>query len=261
MKSKFITAVGITMLSCGILVSNVHPVSAIVNNGSSQSGSQAATKGNGQILTSARTISEFSKINVSSGITVIVTDQLSNVAEVTTDSNIQSHVNIDNINGSLNIYTKGAINPSKDIVVRVPYDSDLSGIIASASSKVNVLSSIYATNFDLKISSSAICNIDSINTTDSLTIDTQSSGALNIIKTSVAANATINVSSSGKLNGEKLSINNANVKATRSGLAVFTVKEKLNATATTSGKIKYFGTPTSSTIKKMSSGKIVNLNN
>jgi len=257
MKSKFLTVVGITILSGGILISNIHPVSAIVNN----SNSQSIIKGNGQILTSVKSISEFSKVNVSGNITVVVTDQLSSSAEVTTDSNIQEHINIDNVNGTLNIYTKGMIKSSKDILVRIPYGNNLASITASASSKISVLPSIYATNFDLKVSSSAICNIDSIHATGTLTIGTQSSGSVNIVKPSIASNTTISVSSSGKLNGENLSSDNVKVKASSSGLAVFRVKEKLDAIASSSGKVRYFGIPISVTTKRMSSGQVVNLNN
>lgn len=260
MKTKVTIALGVIALSGCIMACDTKQVSAIVSNTPSINNSQTTIKGNNQISTDNRTITEFSKINVKGNVTVIITDDLSHKIEVTTDSNIQNYVKVANVDGTLNLYTEGTIKPSQGIIIKVPYNNNLSSIVASASAKISVLPTIQATNFDFNISSNAICNVNSINVNSRLSINTASSGTLNIINHSEAKTSIIKASSRSEVNGQNLIVDNAKVNASSSGKISLTVNSSLDARATTSGKVEYFGSPFKKTITKRTSGQVVSNN-
>ena len=66
----------------------------------------------------------------------------------------------------------------------------------------------------------------------------------------------LSVSSGGKLDAEVMSVNAATVSASSGGSVVLTVEDALTASASSGGRVRYYGNPTGMTVSESSGGSI-----
>ncbi len=133
----------------------------------------------------------------------------------------------------------------------VTYTS-IEGISVSSSASVTTENTIKSNEFDLSVSSSGSTNIEL--DVDELSAEVSSSGKAKV--SGSASNIDVKVSSSGKLNAFDLRSKDARVKANSSGKAEVNVSDYLDATANSSGKIRYKGSPDKFDIDTNSSGSV-----
>ena len=175
--------------------------------------------GNGNLVTSERTVSTFEKISSggSNEISFHVSPEYRVV--VTADSNLVEFVTTDVRNNVLNIGFKRGSYSSTRIQIDV-YCPALTSVSISGSGSFTGNDTIITSTFDSNVS-----------------------GSGKIIITGSGKNSDINISGSGIFSGSNFTINNAAVHVRGSGKAIIFVSEYLNVVISGSGEVDYRGDP------------------
>ena len=189
------------------------------------------TIGNGNLVTSERTVSAFEKISCSGNAEVRFHVGEEYRVVVTVDENLDEYVEISTKNNVLNIgIKKGYKCLFTKFLVNV-YCPVLTDVSLTGSGKIEGV--IECDNFSAIITGS---------------------GRITVSGTS--KNTSIKITGSGNFSGKEFTINNATVKITGSGQANVCVEDNLNAHITGSGEINYYGEPKKVDSKVSGSGRI-----
>jgi len=183
-----------------------------------QSCSVTAIRGNGNLVTSEKSVSAFEKISntgtaevryhVSEGYRVVVT----------ADENLDEYVEISTNNNVLNIGTKKNTNCSFTKFLVDVYCPVITSV--SITGTGNFEGAIECDNFSAHITG-----------TGSITV------------TGNSKDANINITGTGSFNGNEFYVKNATARITGTGNAYISVEDNLNATVTGVGNINYRGEP------------------
>ncbi|WP_396179617.1 head GIN domain-containing protein [Flavobacterium sp.] len=210
------------------------------------------TKGNGIITTQNRSITgQFDKIEVSSGIEVVVFQQETPLVEVQTDENIQGIITTKVENATLIISANGMYNTTNKPLVRVHVPT-ISGLKSSSGSEIESGTTLKSKSLSVVTSSgSAITlelEVDSINLESSSGSDLKVAGKALKVETSSSSGSTIDA---GKL------IANEVVSQTSSGSTtiVYPVNNFIGK-ASSGGEIKYRNIPKKMDKSESSGGTI-----
>jgi len=194
--------------------------------------------GNGNLVTSERTVSTFEKISSggSNEISFHVSPEYRVV--VTADSNLVEFVTTDVRNNVLNIGFKRGSYSSTRIQIDV-YCPALTSVSISGSGSFTGNDTIITSTFDSNVSGSG----EIIGTIECNNFSANISGSGKIIITGSGKNSDINISGSGIFSGSNFTINNAAVHVRGSGKAIIFVSEYLNVVISGSGEVDYRGDP------------------
>jgi hypothetical protein len=176
-------------------------------------------EGNGNLISTEKTVSQFEKINGSGTAEVIFHMSQEYRVVVTVDSNLDEYLEIYTRNNVLNIGTKNGSYSFTKYLVDV-YCPTLTGVSISGSGSFTGNDKIIASSFESKVS-----------------------GSGNITITGTGNDSNISISGSGKFNGIEFKTNNADARISGSGNMDIWVLEYINANISGSGSIKYRGTP------------------
>jgi len=233
-------------------------------------------------VSETRTIAEFSKLKVATGVEVTFTQGPLGKATVQADDNEKLQDIVTKIVGNtLEIYVDSknfGRNDKKDKkkfshkVLKVAVSSPSVNEFKASSSGVIILENgVTAKTALLDVSSSA--SISGNVKADELTLDLSSSGTIeSIISTNKldaklssssfaklegkADNASIKTSSSAELNGKKVTSKTAKIESSSSSSVSLIVTESLEAKASSSASISYYGNPAKVEAEKSSSGSV-----
>lgn len=229
-----------------------------------------------------RTVGEFSKLKVATGVDVIFTQdtKISVKAEADDAEKLQDIVT--NVSGNtLEVFVDSKNFNKKDkknkqrykhkilkVYVSAPY---VDSFQASSSGSITAKNEITVKSADIKVSSSGSFsgNIKS----DEITIKASSSGDVkgqitakntNVEVSSSAdvdlygtsENISVSASSSADLNGKNLTVKKASVSASSSSDVTLNVTDSLTAKASSSASITYSGNPAKVEVEKSSSGSV-----
>lgn len=229
-----------------------------------------------------RTVSNFSKIKVSTGIDLVFTQDTKISVKVEADDAEKLQDIVTKVSGNtLEVYVDSKNFNKKDKKNKNRYSHKIlkvwvsapsvDSFQASSSSAVLLKNGIDVKNADIQVSSSADFNgnikADAISikvsssgdlksriSAKNLSIDISSSGEATLSGTT--ENSTISASSSADFQGKDLTIKNVIVEASSSADVFLTVTESLKAKASSSGSVSYYGNPKSVESEKNSSGSI-----
>ncbi len=238
--------------------------------------SDARITGSGNIITRSVNIADFSRIETSRAVHLVVEKRSGREAIIEADDNIMPYVIVEVDGGCLTVSIDNEIKSLNDVTVKVtvPSDGNISAISASSASKVTVQAEIKTPKLMLDASSAAninitksdvgTCSIDASSAAnvegaikaDNCVIDMSSASDVNVALLAVkcdvtatsAASATlsgeagdieITVSSAAKVDAMDLNARNADVSASSGGSIKITCMKSIDASASSGGSVKY----------------------
>ena len=238
--------------------------------------SAARITGSGNIITRRVSIADFSRIETSRAVHLVVEKRSGREAIIEADDNIMPYVIVEVDGGCLNVGIDDDIKSLNNVTVKVtvPSDGNISAISASSASKVTVQAEIKTPKLMLDASSAAninitksdvgTCSIDASSAAnvegaikaDNCVIDMSSASDVNVALLAVkcdvtatsAASATlsgeagdieITVSSAAKVDAMDLNARNADVSASSGGSIKITCMKSIDASASSGGSVKY----------------------
>ena len=220
-----------------------------------------------------RTVSNFSKIKVSTSIDLVFTQDSKTSVKVEADDAERLQAIVTKVSGNtLEVYVdsknlKGKKNRNfKTLKVWVSAPS-VDSFQASSSSSVALKNGIEVKTANIEVSSSA--DFNGKIKADEIKLSVSSSGSLKsavsskklnveaeAILSGTAENINVSASSSADFQGKELTVKNAIVEVSSSAEVVLTITESLKAKATSSGSVSYYGNPKNVESEKNSSGSI-----
>lgn len=238
--------------------------------------SDARITGSGNIITRSVNIADFSRIETSRAVHLVVEKRSGRKAIIEADDNIMPYVIVEVDGGCLNVGIDDDIKSLNNVTVKVtvPSDGNISAISASSASRVTVETEIKSPKLMLDASSAAninitksdvgTCSIDASSAAnvegaikaDNCVIDMSSASDVNVALLAVkcdvtatsAASATlsgeagdieITVSSAAKVDAMDLNARNADVSASSGGSIKITCMKSIDASASSGGSVKY----------------------
>ena len=236
--------------------------------------SDARITGSGNIITRSVNIADFSRIETSRAVHLVVEKRSGREAIIEADDNIMPYVIVEVDGGCLNVGIDDDIKSLNNVTVKVtvPSDGNISAISASSASRVTVETEIKSPKLMLDASSAAninitksdvgTCSIDASSAAnvegaikaDNCVIDMSSASDVNVALLAVkcdvtatsAASATlsagdieITVSSAAKVDAMDLNARNAEAEASSGGSIKVTCMKSIDASASSGGSVKY----------------------
>ena len=238
--------------------------------------SDARITGSGNIITRRVNIADFSRIETSRAVHLVVEKRSGREAIIEADDNIMPYVIVEVDGGCLTVSIDNEIKSLNDVTVKVtvPSDGNISAISASSASKVTVQAEIKTPKLMLDASSAAninitksdvgTCSIDASSAAnvegaikaDNCVIDMSSASDVNVALLAVrcdvtatsAASATLSgeagdidlsASSAAKIDAIDLNARNAAADASSGGSIKVTCMKSIDASASSGGSVKY----------------------
>ena len=208
-------------------------------------------RGNGDLVTSEKTVSAFKKIDCSGSTVVRFHAGEDYRTVITVDANLEDYVEVFVKNNVLRIGTKSGnyLYSFSKFLVDV-YCPILTGVTRSGSGSFESVDEIITPKFDLRKSGSG--RIEAKIECDDFSAQISGTGTVTV--TGSSKEAKIRMSGSGNFDGNKFVIKNATVDKSGSGKANIYVEESLKVNASGSGGINYSGEPRLLSIKVSGSG-------
>lgn len=196
--------------------------------------------GNGVLATVERAVPGTTSVTVANwgDLTIRIGSPAS--LTITGEENLLPHLTSDVTLGKLWLGTEPFLNvrPTRALsyVLTVP---SLTGIAVSSSGSVTA-PALTATDFTVDVSSSGAVTVEGL---EANTLTTRISSAGDVHLTGSVRDHTVFVSSSGDLLADGLRSTNATVTLSSSGNALLWVTERLEATISSAGSVRYYGQP------------------
>lgn len=195
-------------------------------------------KGNGNVTTSNRKVTNFHGVQVGSGIDLVLTQGNAESCKVITDENLQSKVTVEVKNGTLEIYVDGNIRNTKELKVEVMF-KNLDEISASGGSDITANGQI---QFDqLELMSSGGSDIDLQVTGTNLEI--AASGGSDVVLCGDVKNCEVAISGGSDFKAQKLTINNCEIAASGGSDSYIYVKDAITVAASGGSDVHLSGNP------------------
>lgn len=234
-----------------------------------------------------REVANFSKLNVSTGITVLYTISNSKSIQVETDSReklqyiktevegetLKLYVNTDNDKNTNKKSKKRGWNNGVNfkILKVIVFGPNLKEIKANSSADVTIKNTNSSTNLNTDVSSSGSISgnfncsnlfIDASSSGEffgkinATSIDLESSSSSDVNLSGKSTRIAIQASSSSSCNLENLAVETATIKANSSADVTITVSKSLTAKASSSASVDYYGNPSQISKEESSSGSV-----
>jgi hypothetical protein len=205
--------------------------------------------GNGKVTTQTRNVeNNFSKIDVSRGLNVIIEQSNSYSVEVEADQNLQEHITTRVENGTLFITSDENIDEAKARNIRVKLPS-LSAIETSSGSSASSNGILTGTEISVKTSSGSSSEL----TLEYDTINCKSSSGSTVNLNGKTLRLKTDTSSGSTIEAKRLLANDVESEATSGSSTIVHPLVSLNAKASSGSSINYDSTP-KTVIKEESSG-------
>jgi len=210
------------------------------------------TKGNGQVTTTKREVTEnFTKIETSEAIAVEIEQAENNSIEVETDSNLQNHVKTTISNGVLKISLDKNMIICEELIVRVKI-KELKEIETTSASSIKSVNTIKGNS--LNINATSASEIDLEAEYETITIDASSTGDVTIKGKTLKLET--NASSASSIDASELMSNEVFAKtSSASDIKVYAIV-KLDAKAESAGTIASVKRPRELRNEETSGGEI-----
>lgn len=192
----------------------------------------------GETTTEARQVDGFTEVAVGGGAELTVTEGDTYSVEVTTDSGLQQHVTT-SVDGQRLVieqeYSMIGDAPRVQVVVTLPdlHVLDVSGAATAQASGVD--------GDELTVRASGASRVDVAAQARELTLDV--SGSAFVTGAGESEHAIISLSGSAELNGDALTATTASLSVSGTASASVHVIDSLDANASGTGSITYYGAP------------------
>lgn len=209
-------------------------------------------KGSGNVITETRTIKEsFKKIEVNSGINLVVEQSENKSVTIEADDNIVSHVTTRVENGTLIIDTDSGFNTHKTptVVVKLPV---ISGIQASSGSNIKTNNRLVTENIVVNLDSGSSGEVEV--EADFIKIESQSGSSVDV--SGIALKAEANSSSGSEIDADNLNTNEIYADASSGSSISVDPIVTLKAVASSGASVTYKTTPKTLTKEENSGGSV-----
>ncbi len=209
-------------------------------------------KGNGKITTEVRNIKEdFSSIDVSTGIQVILEQSTDKFVSVEAESNLQKLIDTKVENGVLIIEPNESINATETIKVTIRMPK-IDGLQSSSGSAIKGIGTFIGDAISIDTSSAAEVNVNL--KYDNITLDASSGSSINA--KGIALKLESSASSGSEIEAEELLVNDVDADVSSGGNIKIHPIVNLNGTTSSGGNIIYDIEPKSITKDESSGGNI-----
>jgi hypothetical protein len=193
----------------------------------------SVTTGSGKVVSESRTVSGFTKIDLSGAGDVIIEQNGTEALTIEAEDNLIPKLTSEVVNGTLRLGEKSnlTIHLTKPVTYRVSM-KDVSGLMISGSGTVTA----------------------STITAPSLAVDLSGSGKITVGGT--VEQQDLKISGSGEYRAKDLQTKVASAEISGSGNATVTVSDKLDAQLSGSGQLTYYGNPPQVTREVSGSGRV-----
>ena len=210
------------------------------------------TKGNGQVTTTKREVTEnFTKIETSEAIAVEIEQAENNNIEVETDSNLQNHVKTTISNGVLKISLDKNMIECEELIVRVKI-KQLNGIETTSDSSIKSVNTIKGNSLNINATSASEINLEA--EYETITIDASSTGDVTIKGKTLKLET--NASSASSIDASELMSNEVFAESSSASNIKVHAIVKLDAKAESAGTISSVKRPREFRGKETSGGEI-----
>ena len=208
--------------------------------------------GSGDVITEDRSVSDFNKLKVSSGIDVIIKYGDSESLEIEADDNLIEHIRTEIVDGTLKIFTNKNIRKARSMTVYLEY-KELNSIRISSAGDVSGQNKMVTDKLKIDISSAG--DLDLEVEAEEIICDISSSGDAHLSGT--ADLLEVDLSSAGDLHAFELITKNCNVSCSSAGDARVYATEELDLRCSSAGNIYYKGEAELVSSHSSSAGSIV----
>ena len=212
-------------------------------------------KGNGEMITQNRNVSNYTKIALIGSMDVELISGKEGALKVEAESNLQEYITTEVSDGVLKISEKKGVSLSpsanRGIKVIVPFE-EIEGVSITGSGNIRNSDQIKAKSFETRITGSGNLKLN-LNVKDLKSVVT---GSGNTELQGAAENFSCTVTGSGDFNAFNLRAFKAEVVISGSGDVEVTSTEELKARVSGSGDIKFKGNPKKEDFKTTGSGSI-----
>ncbi|RMA64751.1 head GIN domain-containing protein [Ulvibacter antarcticus] len=211
-----------------------------------------STQGNGNVITEDRHISEdFDQVKGSAGLDVYLTEGNENKVVVEADENLMELIETTVSNGKLKIGTKSNIGRAKAKKIHVTY-TKLKSIEASSGADVIVNSVLKSESLTLDASSGSDVEVEIF--AKEAYVETSSGAEIKV--TGKTSTLKAKASSGSEIDAKELETIDCIADASSGGDITVTVKDNLEAEASSGGSIDYYGDPAAVTNNGSRSGNV-----
>ena len=194
--------------------------------------------GNGEVVNEKRTVSSFSKIDISGNFEVILNQGDSEKLELEVDKNLLDLIKTEVKNNTLYISSKKSIGNAKSINLYITV-VDVDEIEASGAIDLKNKGTYHSDNLEIDISGAADVDLD----LDVENLTMEMSGASETTLSGIANNFDIEISGAGELQAKKLKTRNTTIDISGAGSAIVYAKKTLNIQVSGAGSLQYKGSP------------------
>lgn len=209
-------------------------------------------RGNGNVVEENRKTGSFDEIKVSRGMNVYISHGDFTKLKVKADENLLKYIETEVEGNTLIIRSSANIRKAtvKKVFVTV---SDLSKIKATSGSNVFSETELHYSNLDLSCTSGSNMKLD----VKAENLEVSATSGSNIKLEGTSRNITGSSTSGANIKAEGLNTKNATVKVSSGANFWISVKNSIDASASSGGNIFYYGDPKSNNINKSSGGNII----
>jgi hypothetical protein len=208
--------------------------------------------GNQNVVKEDRTTKEdFTKIRVSTGLDLYISQGSKNKITVEADENLQEIIITEVLNGELKIYVEKNIWRAKARKIYVTI-KNLEAITATSGSDVYTNETLKVNNLNISATSGANIKIS----VEANTIETTATSGSDIEISGITNDYFSNATSGASIDGYELKSENATVNVTSGASINVFASESINAKATSGGNIDFKGNPKKVDKKSNSGGSI-----
>ncbi|PHQ57552.1 MAG: DUF2807 domain-containing protein [Lutibacter sp.] len=210
-------------------------------------------KGNGDIVTKSRRVTDYDKIAVAGAFDVELFKGKEGVITIKADENLMEYIITEVKKGTLKIKTKKGynINTRKTIIIRVPF-KNIDAVSLAGSGDVYSEDVIDSSELKLNIAGSGNLNLKV--STKNLKSSIAGSGNINL--SGDTDQLTCSIAGSGNINSYNLKAGIATVKIAGSGNVKVNAIHEIHAKNVGSGNIYYSGNPNIEKVTSVGSGSI-----
>ncbi len=210
-------------------------------------------KGNKNVISETRTVSDYDKISVSGSWDVKLVAGKEGEIQIKGEENILPYIETEVVGKTLKIRTQKGKNiyTTKPVEIIVPFQ-DLDGVSLCGSGSIVGKDEINSDDFDLSLSGSGDIEL----TINASYMKGRVTGSGDVVVSGSAKTLNAGVTGSGDFDARDLEAQSCNASVTGSGDLWVMAQESIEAKVTGSGDIVYYGQPSQVKVKTSGSGDV-----
>lgn len=209
-------------------------------------------KGNGHVTTEYRSIKDFDKIKVSTGLKVILQQSDKELVTVQADENLHDVIRTELKRGELNIFTDERIKKAKRLLITVEFKT-LEELQSSSGSQVSSEAMLQIKRLNTRASSGSQQRLE-INAQN---LEAKSSSGAQVHLVGKTRTASLSASSGSHLKAARLESEKCVADVSSGAHIYIQVTKDFDGEASSGGHVYYSGNPASVNISTSSGGNII----